>query len=181
MMKTTLLYKFFRNPKTIGSVLPSSSFLANKMTDNINWGKANLIVELGAGTGVITDIIYRNRLDTCSVVVAEVDADMHKALKNKYPKIHHLKEADAVKSFLKNNHKQKADYVISSLPFAIWPKDVTENIIQDIAHSIDVHGELVLFQYSPYIYPILKKHFAKVSFSLVLLNIPPAIVYKCKN
>lgn len=46
-----------RNLKTIGSIAPSSRFLCESMTRNLDWKKPQNIVELGAGEGVMTRFI----------------------------------------------------------------------------------------------------------------------------
>lgn len=49
--KLLFLYKFSRAPKQIGSITPSSIFLAQKMLDQVDWNRVEHIAELGAGTG----------------------------------------------------------------------------------------------------------------------------------
>lgn len=48
------LYKYIRSPKQVGSIVPSSKALIKKMIKPIDWTQVNTVVELGAGTGVIT-------------------------------------------------------------------------------------------------------------------------------
>lgn len=52
--------EFLKNTKQIGSVMPSSSFLSKVIVSKINYKNVNVIVELGAGTGVFTEMLVNN-------------------------------------------------------------------------------------------------------------------------
>jgi len=45
---------FFRHPRMLGSIVPSSRFLIKQLLEPINFGRARVIVEYGPGVGVIT-------------------------------------------------------------------------------------------------------------------------------
>ncbi|AIW41735.1 MULTISPECIES: hypothetical protein [Paenibacillus] len=51
------LQRFIKNPKRVGSVLPSSRFLASKMVQSVSWDDVSKIAEFGSGTGAITRFI----------------------------------------------------------------------------------------------------------------------------
>lgn len=55
--RAMFFYKFLRSPAQIGSVTPSSKFLARAMVQSICWDKVNSVAEPGAGTGAITKYI----------------------------------------------------------------------------------------------------------------------------
>ena len=63
--KVIFLYKFIKSPKSIGSITPSSTFLAQAMIKPINWNDARAIVELGAGTGIFTRYIQQLKHPYC--------------------------------------------------------------------------------------------------------------------
>src|SRR3546814_20802343 len=45
---------FLKNPVMVGSVIPSSRFLIEKILAPVNWGRADVFVEFGPGVGTIT-------------------------------------------------------------------------------------------------------------------------------
>lgn len=49
-----------KSPKNVGSVAPSSRFLAKKMVNQVEWDHIKAVAELGAGTGPITRYIQSN-------------------------------------------------------------------------------------------------------------------------
>jgi phospholipid N-methyltransferase len=50
---------FFRHPRMLGSIVPSSRFLIKELLQPIDWNQARVIVEYGPGVGVITAEILR--------------------------------------------------------------------------------------------------------------------------
>ena len=52
--KILFLKKYFNNPQSIGSVIPSSEFLAKAMFKSIKELDDTAVIEIGAGTGAIT-------------------------------------------------------------------------------------------------------------------------------
>ena len=52
--KITFLKNFIKNPKQIGSIVPSSNYLSKKMVEQIDFENAEVILELGPGTGCYT-------------------------------------------------------------------------------------------------------------------------------
>jgi phospholipid N-methyltransferase len=51
---------FFRHPRMLGSIVPSSRFLIKQLLEPINFGRARVIVEYGPGVGVITAELLRH-------------------------------------------------------------------------------------------------------------------------
>ncbi|MDE2262321.1 MAG: methyltransferase, partial [Gammaproteobacteria bacterium] len=50
---------FFRHPRMLGSIVPSSRFLIRQLLAPIDWSAARVIVEYGPGVGCITAEILR--------------------------------------------------------------------------------------------------------------------------
>lgn len=173
--------KFITQPQKIGSITPSSSFLTKNMLADLPWHEIETIVELGAGTGVFTRFIKQNRKNDCKVVVIEKDAVMRNKLKHMYPNFFYGSKAEQLEQLLKTHDLPQADCIISGLPFAIFPKELCQTIIENVTNSLKDGGIFVAFQYSPHMYKMLNKHFKKVNLKFVLFNVPPAFIYSCKK
>lgn len=63
MNKMEFLQGFLRSPLEVGSVIPSSKFMVNKVINCISQEKPQTIVELGAGTGVLTRELVKHCKD----------------------------------------------------------------------------------------------------------------------
>ncbi|MBZ6451536.1 MAG UNVERIFIED_CONTAM: phospholipid methyltransferase, partial [Paenibacillus polymyxa] len=48
------LQGFLTNPQRVGSLIPSSRFLAAKVVESVPWDEVKTVAELGSGTGAIT-------------------------------------------------------------------------------------------------------------------------------
>ena len=91
MSKIKFFAKFFKNRKEIGSITPSSRFLAKKIICPEDIKKANIILEFWAGTGSFTKRLFQifEENDICikskKVFIFEKDTDLYNLLIKKYP------------------------------------------------------------------------------------------------
>ena len=84
MNRILFLKRFIDEPKKIGSLTPSSKFLARKMLKDLPWKNFSHIAELGAGTGIFTKQIVERKLPACKVLIVEQDFSMRHSLEEKY-------------------------------------------------------------------------------------------------
>lgn len=171
--------KFIKNPRTVGSIYPSSKYLAKKMLRNIKWQEINSIVELGAGTGVFTQHIDKLKKDNCDALIFELDNDMRNNLEAKYNNFKFFKDVRYLSRIISENNLKGADCIVSGLPFAVFSKEDREYIINEVVNSLNENGMFVAFQYSLQMKETLKKNFSRVDISFEPRNIPPAFVYTC--
>lgn len=75
--------EFLKNRKQIGAILPSSNFLKKKISSKINYKTSNIIVELGAGTGIFTEDIIKNIGSDSLLIVFELNFYFYTLLKKK--------------------------------------------------------------------------------------------------
>ena len=66
---------FFRHPRMLGSIVPSSRFLIKQLLEPINWGRARVIVEYGPGVGGITTEVLRHMRPDASLIAIEMNPD----------------------------------------------------------------------------------------------------------
>lgn len=181
--KVEFFSEFLKRGKNVGSVTPSSRFLVKKMVDPIAFETANCIVEFGPGTGVITREILKKMKKDARLLVFEINESFCKDLE----KIHDERlviindSAEKVEEYLRKHHIGKADHVVSSLPFAIIPKETEYSILRAIAKVLSRKGVYTQFQYSLASYRKLKAIFKSVKLNFTPYNIPPAFVFTCTN
>lgn len=175
------LYKFFQQPLSIGSITPSSNYLAIKMFKGFNWDKVGTIVELGAGTGVFTKYIYEFKKPQCQTFIFEKDDNMRATLIKQFPSLNFASDAEILNSILEDAGVQDVDCIISGLPFAVFSYENRERIIQAVKDKLRPDGLFIAFQYSLQMKSMLEANFKEVTITWVPLNIPPAFVYTCKN
>lgn len=168
----------------VGSMTPSSRFLAAKMLNHIPITEAKVVVELGPGTGVFTEKILENLGENTQLIVVELNDDFFNTLQNKFqhPNLH-LKHgsADQIGIYLKELGFEKADLIISSLPLANFPSELRNNVIETAKNCLDDKGKFVQFQYSLQSLKTLKRNFHSVKVDFTAFNFPPAFVYTCSK
>lgn len=120
--KILFLKDFLLNPAKIGSITPSSSYLTEKLLASLPWERFNVIVELGAGTGVFTEYAAAHKRPDSVFLVIEQDPQMQKALKARFPQVLFGSQAEDLPALMRLHNLPKADCIISGLPFAVIEK-----------------------------------------------------------
>lgn len=178
----SFISEFFKNKTEVGAVAPSSKFLGKKMYGGIDFSKVNCIVEFGPGTGVFTkEILKRLKPDAC-MIIFETNPSFFAKLKQEIddPRAVILNEsAEKIGEYLAIENQDKADFIISSLPLTVFPKELKENILKGAVDNLSKNGQYIQFQYSLNAHKLLKTKFNSVKLAFSLINMPPAFVYKC--
>lgn len=172
--------EFFRDPATVGSLIPSSRELTNKVVEPIDFASAKCIVEYGPGTGVFTDRLVELRRPETVLVLVEVNERFVQLLQERYagqPNVHVLHcSADQTGPELQRLGIQGADYVVCGLPFSSLPLTLGWRILDHTRQLLLPDGKLILFQYSQQNKKLFEKFFHLLEEGHVLLNLPPAYV-----
>jgi phosphatidylethanolamine/phosphatidyl-N-methylethanolamine N-methyltransferase len=181
-MKKSFLKQFWKEKKMVGSMTPSSKYLTEKMLKNVDFKKIKLIVELGPGTGVFTKKILEKLPDDAKLMVFELNDNFYFQLKKEITDERLIIIHDSAEKIAEYIHKEGflcADYVISSLPLANFPKKLTETILKESYNTLKNQGKYIQFQYSLLSKRTLESHFQTVHISFTPINFPPAFVYTC--
>lgn len=177
--------EYVKNPRQIGAIAPSTKYLANSMIHGIDFGSINCIVEYGPGTGVFTSEILKNCKVNTKVILLETNEEFCNELRKKYGELDNVEiindSAENVNIHLKRLNVSKVDYVISGLPFASLPKDISSKILDTTNNLLSSSGEFRTFQYTMLKKNMFKNRFKNIAHKKVYKNIPPAYVLKCSN
>lgn len=180
MANIKFILQYIKKPRTTGAILPSSKFLARKMVKGINFQKAKCIVEYGPGTGVFTDKILAGRNETTEVFLMERNQDFCGILREKYkstPRIHIIEDsAENIGEHIAKLGFTHADSIISGLPFASLPSEISENILTQTKEFLSPGGYFITFQYTLFKKKIFAKYFSNLKITREFRNIPPAYV-----
>ena len=180
----TFLKRFIQHPGRIGSVAPSSKFLAHAMLSQVDWKSALNIAELGAGTGVFTRDIVKLARPDANILVFEIDVSLRKLIREEHPDHKGLKlysDAQKLEEVMRENNIESFDYIISSLPFTVLPHEMSENVLNAASKTLSPNGRFIAYQYSRIMKHKLNEKFSDIKSKYVLLNIPPAFVFNCSK
>lgn len=173
------LRSFIQDPKRVGSVTPSSRFLARSMVNQAHWHEIKAVAELGSGTGAITRIINTRITNTTKVLLFEMDATMRNNLKAEYPNFSCHRNAAHLVETMKNSNIDELDCIFSGLPFFNFEPEIRNTLVEQIHESLKPGGLFIAFQYSLQMKKQLSEYFNINTIKYVPLNFPPAFVYVC--
>ncbi len=181
--------RFIYKPISVGSIIPSSQGLSKLITSSLLLSRANVVVELGSGTGVFTEQIMQRVKKNTSVFVFEIDPLLAELTHKRCPHAVVINDtALNLKKQLDRYNVTSADIIISSLPFAGFNKKFQSRLLKTIIDFLSEGGEFLTFTY---VYnPLLPggRRFKKVisssfqNFKIskpVWENFPPSVVYDC--
>jgi phospholipid N-methyltransferase len=175
--------KFIAKGTSVASFAPSQGFLCRRFVQGIDFDTARCVVELGAGTGPVTQTLLKRAKPHTRVVVVELDPDFCKRLRQRFPNAD-IVEGDAGKleQLLADRGIKKVDHVLSGLPLPSFPAEVRDAIIASSAKVLTEEGTFRQLTNMPWVYkPLYKRYFSEVKFGFVPLNVPPAGVYVCRG
>ncbi|WP_188540815.1 class I SAM-dependent methyltransferase [Paenibacillus segetis] len=174
-------YKFLRSPGQIGSVTPSSKYLARAMIDSVPWEEVKYVAELGSGTGAITKYIRSAVNSNTRVMLFEKDRTLYRSLKYQYSEFPCYRNACRLQSILGQEKIEQLDCVISGLPFYNFPQEMRYQLLDQVISSLRDGGLFLAFQYSHQMKKQLSERFDIEAIKFVALNVPPAFVYVCRK
>ncbi|PJJ59552.1 class I SAM-dependent methyltransferase [Hymenobacter chitinivorans] len=179
-MLPPFIEEFFRNPATVGSLVPSSRELTEQVMAPIDFATARCIVEYGPGTGVFTDILMARRRPGTAIVLIEVSRRFCQLLQERYaahPHVHVIHgSADKTGEYLRPLGIGQVDYVVCGLPFRSLSRRLGWRILEHTRALLQPAGKLVLFQYTLQNVRLFERFFRPLQQERVLLNLPPAYV-----
>lgn len=186
-----LFGRFLKNPRQVGAVAPSSAILARSMVHRLHLDDAVRVVELGPGTGSLTSVIAARLGPEARMLAIDVDRGFVDRLRVQWPRVECVcASATALPELAAERGLAPVDHIVSGLPFASLPGEVTREILDGIEQTLRHGGTFTTFQYV-HAYPLP----AAVAFRrdisrrlgvhpdrrLIVWNFPPAFVLTWKR
>jgi phospholipid N-methyltransferase len=180
----TLLFakNFLQHPKMLGSLIPSSRFLVDRLLNKINWKRASTIVEYGPGVGTITERILDRMAPNATLVVLEMNEDFVRHLKRAFPDLRlHVVHGSAENVYreLAQLKLIGADYIISGIPFTTMPVELRHRIMRESRKALNPGGAVLVYQFTRAVLPYLRTHFEQIDQDFEPRNILPARLFYC--
>ena len=174
------LQGFLRRPQQVASVLPSSRFLERRLVSLAGVRSAQLVVELGPGTGGTTRALLAALPAGARLLCIELDADFARLLQRETdPRlIVHHGSAEQLEEILGAYGLAAPDVVISGIPFSIIPPAVGARIIESIRRALSPSGCFLAYQVRGTVADLAKPVLGEPDTTLELLNLPPVRVFR---
>ncbi len=175
---------FIKHPKMLGSLIPSSRFLVNKVLGEVDWPRARVFLEYGPGVGTFTTEILKRMRSDAVLIVLETNVDFVHFLRGRIhdDRLHIVHasaaEADIALASLNLSH---ADYVISGIPYTTIPADVREVILRKTHSLLHPNGAFLVYQFTRTVLPYLEQVFGRIQQDFEPLNVMPARLFFCRH
>lgn len=185
------LGKFLRNPRNVGSVIPSSLALAREMARAVPVNPSAVVVELGPGTGALTRQVVEVLAPGERFLAVDIDPEFCANLRARWPGIDcECGSAADLSAMLAARKWGGVNHVLSGLPFASLPAAISRAILVAVGEALLPGGTFTTFQYvHAYATPPAVKFRKQMaadfgpmtSRHLVVRNFPPAYVMTWKK
>jgi len=175
---------FLKHPVMVGSIIPSSRTLIDRMLKPVDWANTKLFVEYGPGVGTFTRPILERLAPDATLVTIDTNPDfcdyLKRSISDSRLQIVNGSAADVVEILAELGFGQ-ADYTISGLPFSTLPAGVGPQIAQATARALKPGGVFLVYQFRPSVRNIIEPYFARVDHAFELVNVPPAQLWWFHN
>ena len=173
------LRSWIEKPLHMGAVMPSGRVLARTMAQYVDIHASGPVVELGPGTGAITNALIEHGVDQKRLVLVEYNPGFCALLRDRYP---HAKvvqgDAYRLRDSLWDVLHVPASAVVSGLPLVTKPMLTRLRLVRDAFLALAPGAPFVQFTYS--VVPPIPKSLPGVSTEAserIWMNLPPARVW----
>ena len=179
--RVRFLRAFAANPRQVGAILPTSRYAVRDMLDLGDVPGADLVVELGAGTGVQTgEILARMRPDA-RLVALEIDPALARLLEERFDDPRLQVVCDSAEQLDEHLAGERADVLVCALPFTSLEPGLRRRILESLPKALAPRGVALVIQYSPLIQSELRRLFPSVRRRISVMNVPPAFLFACSQ
>ncbi len=190
----------FRDWDQTASFVPSSRFLVDAIVQGAALTNARTVVELGPGTGTVTEALLAAMPKDARLFAIEIDGPLLAATARRLPDPRlvpvHGSAADISQVLAAAGHVGPVDAVVSCLGMSLLAPELRQAILDSSIAALGHGGVFVQYGYlhakvvvySPVrgwsrfdLQAYLRRHFGQIEQQRVLANVPPADVFVCRQ
>lgn len=178
------LRQWLRDPKSIAAIAPSGRELARRIASAVGRG-ARAVVEIGAGTGTVTQALLDCGVPADGLLVVERNAELAALLARRFPEVEVVRgdafDLEAVVGAAGAVRAGQIDAVVSGLGLVTVDRRRQRRLLEQAFRILRPAGRFVQFTYSP-VLPVPRETLVELGLcsrraAFSLLNLPPASVY----
>lgn len=174
-----------RDMKGVGAILPTSGIAARRMASVIDRSSGLPVLELGAGTGVITKAILETGIAPEKLVSVEYSPAFHESLVKRFEGVDfRLGDAFDLRTTLGERYGEIFDCVISAVPMLSFPAERRVALLEELLSMMRPSRPVIQITYGA-LSPIPPKpeRYTVSHYDFVVRNVPPAQlwVYRSKT
>ena len=173
------LKRWLANPLQMGSIIPSSPVLCRKVVEQVRCGPEQFVLELGAGTGVISQALLKSGFPANKLIVVEIVPEMAHHLRSSLPGVTVLAgDARELSTLLPAQFQGRIGTVICGIPLVLLPVPEQKRFIDAIESVARGVGFLHYSYCATSPLPWRKHHLSARREAWTPLNFPPASVWR---
>jgi phosphatidylethanolamine/phosphatidyl-N-methylethanolamine N-methyltransferase len=169
---------WLEKPISTGAVTPSGRVLARTMARYVRPEVPGPVVELGPGTGPVTEALVEQGVDPARLVLVEFNPTFCQLLRSRFPTATVLQgDAYGLRRVLANFLRQPASAIVSGLPMVSKPVRLRLRLLRDALTLMRPGAPFVQFTYA---LPPIPRALAGVQAEAserIWMNLPPARVW----
>jgi phosphatidylethanolamine/phosphatidyl-N-methylethanolamine N-methyltransferase len=178
--RIAFLRGFIAHPDQVGSVIPSSHVLEQRLVQRAGLARARCVVELGPGTGGTTRAFLRALPAGAQLLAIELNQDFAARLRTSIrdPRFRLAQgSAEGIAGFLAEHRLPAPDAIVSGIPFSTMPRAVGDRIAAAIARVLAPGGRFVAYQVTPQVARCATPYLGEPRREWEFVNIPPMRVF----
>jgi phosphatidylethanolamine/phosphatidyl-N-methylethanolamine N-methyltransferase len=175
------LRSWFERPLVTGAVTPSGKMLARTMASYVDPRVSGPVIELGPGTGPVTEALIRRGVEQERLILVEYNPDFCKLLQKRFPRATIIRgDAYNIRETFGTMLTEKAAAMVSSLPLFTKPLEQRLDLLNAAHEMMHLSAPFVQFTYAV-VPPIPARcdagTYTASRSNRVWLNLPPARVW----
>lgn len=187
----SFLREFVRNPRQTGSIAASSAPVVRMVLDSLDLTAARTVVELGAGTGAVTEGLRERLPDSATLLAVELNQDFAAALRRRFQEPDVLvanRSAVDLPALLGEYGLRSVDVIASGLPWTLMTPQDRQAALDAVVDVLGPGGQFVtlsclhqtVFGSGRRLRQLLQERFGEVRREpVVWAAVPPMIAYRC--
>lgn len=169
----------FLKDREVAAVVPSSKYLIRSILKAADLKTARVVVEYGAGEGVLTKAVLEGLAGDAALLALEKNEAFFRELKKIHDPRLRVSHDDVrrIGEIMARCGLGKADVILSGVPFSMLRPRERHEILLETAARLAPGGRFVAYQCTTHLIPLLKDYFRKVDTDFVIRNFPPHFVF----
>ena len=170
---------FIRRPREVGSIIPSSRFLEQRIVRLVDATAAQTVVELGPGTGGTTRAVLAGLPADARLLAIDTSPDFVRALQQ-CPDgrlIAQQGSAEALADILRGHALPAPDVIFSGIPFSTMPRATALGILEAVWAALAPGGRFMAYQFRDEVYRLGATVMGEPLVECEWLNLPPMHCY----
>lgn len=178
--RLVFIQEFLKHPLQIGSIIPSSRFLEQRIVEAAGIASANVVVELGPGTGGTTRAILRTMPQSARLLSIEINPHFHAMVSGIEDSrlIAHQGSACELREIISKYDLEAPSAIVSGIPFSTMSQSMASQILEAVSSLLASDGHFVAYQVSNRVATLCQPFLGSVQTATELFNIPPMRIYR---